>query len=276
MTARASAPARRADDRAGARDTAATYLYCLVRARTAPSTAGAARGIPGAGPVRVVAVADSLWLVVSDAPLARYGDDAIHRGLQDLTWVSTIAMAHEAVVERFRSVSALLPMKLFTLFASDERAVAEMRRARRRLERLLDRVAGREEWGLRVLIDEAQAVARARAKAGRPARVDSGASFLRLKKAERDAKAHVRADAARAANELYARLAREADDARRREISAAESATLLVDAAFLVSTSRARRFQATATRAGRRLAGDGYLVTLSGPWPAYSFVGARS
>ncbi|MBI2217261.1 MAG: GvpL/GvpF family gas vesicle protein [Candidatus Rokubacteria bacterium] len=275
MTARASAAARRADTPTGARETA-TYLYCLVRSKTAPSSARAPRSIPGGGPVRVVPVGDSVWLVVSDAPLARYGDDAIHHAWQDLRWVSTVAMAHEAVVERFRSAAALLPVKLFTLFASDERAVMEMRRARRRLERLLDRVAGREEWGLRVLVDEAHAVARARRKAARPARLDSGTSFLLLKKAERDVKAHVRADAVRAANELYVRLVREADDARRRDLSGVESVTLLVDAAFLVRTSRARRFQATARRAAQRLAGEGYLVTLSGPWPAYSFVGARS
>jgi hypothetical protein len=40
-----------------------------------------------------------LFLVVADAPLARYGDDAIQRGLSDLDWVSRAAVAHEGVVE---------------------------------------------------------------------------------------------------------------------------------------------------------------------------------
>jgi hypothetical protein len=69
-------------------------------------------------------------------------------------------------------------------------------------------------------------------------------------------------------------LARVADDARRRPPDSVEGAArLLLDAAFLLTPSRAVRFKkvarATATRLGRR----GYELTLSGPWPPYNFVG---
>jgi hypothetical protein len=48
---------------------------------------------------------------------------------------------------------------------------------------------------------------------------------------------------------------------------------LLLDAAFLVPRRRARSFQSLAAREARSLARLGYGLTLTGPWPPYSFVG---
>jgi hypothetical protein len=48
---------------------------------------------------------------------------------------------------------------------------------------------------------------------------------------------------------------------------------LLLDAAFLVPRRRARSFQSFAAREAGSLARSGYALTLTGPWPPYSFVG---
>ena len=47
---------------------------------------------------------------------------------------------------------------------------------------------------------------------------------------------------------------------------------LLLDAAFLVPRTRADRFRRIVARRAKDLAADGYRVTLTGPWPPYSFV----
>ena len=47
---------------------------------------------------------------------------------------------------------------------------------------------------------------------------------------------------------------------------------LLLDAAFLVPQARAASFQALAAREARTLARQGYGMTVSGPWPPYTFV----
>ena len=57
-------------------------------------------------------------------PSAEYGGEEIERRLADMDWVSDRAMAHEKVVEHFAAGGPVVPMKLFTLFAGDERAVA--------------------------------------------------------------------------------------------------------------------------------------------------------
>ena len=49
------------------------------------------------------------------------------------------AVAHEAVVESFIGASAVVPMKLFTIFTSDERALEHMRRDAPRVDAVLRR-----------------------------------------------------------------------------------------------------------------------------------------
>ena len=78
------------------------------------------RGLPGAEPPRLLDAGEQLWLVVATAPVAQYGAAPIERRLQDLDWVSRCAMAHEAVVEDAARSGPVVPMKLFTLFSSDD------------------------------------------------------------------------------------------------------------------------------------------------------------
>ena len=115
------------------------------------------------GAPRAVAVAPGLWLVVADAPLDRYGAVAIDRRLHDLDWVSACALAHEAMVEHVARLGTVVPMKLFTLFTTDARALAHVRRRRRALAQVIRRIAGRQEWGVRI-----RAEATAARRDGRP------------------------------------------------------------------------------------------------------------
>src|SRR5262249_52093126 len=150
----------------------------------------------------------------------------IESRLRDLDWVSRCALAHEAVIEHVaRTGAAVVPMKMFTLFADDARAAAHVARLRPKLDALLRRVSGRQEWGLRVTLDERRPLARGTADGdGAPG---SGTAFLMKKKAEKDAAQRLAAEARREADRLYDDLAARADDARRRRPDAATPGRLL-------------------------------------------------
>jgi hypothetical protein len=219
---------------------------------------------------RALRVAAGLWLVVADAPLAHWSGERIEAGLRDLDWVSRCALAHEAVIAHVaRPGATVVPMKMFTLFADDARALAHVAGVRRKLETLLRRVAGRQEWGLRVILDERRALARATAGDGT---ATSGTAFLLKKKAEKDAAQRVMAGARDEADRLFDDLAARADEARRRHPGADTPGRLLLEAAFLVPVGRARAFRTEVARRTRALAPAGYALDLSGPWPPYSFV----
>jgi hypothetical protein len=110
--------------------------------------------MPAGGPVRALEVEKGLWLIVSTVPARDYGEAALARGLQNMDWVGRQAMAHEAVIERFLTARAVLPMQLFTMFTSDERAVEHIASSRSRIVKVLARVERRVEWGVRLTWDE--------------------------------------------------------------------------------------------------------------------------
>ena len=134
----------------GAKAPKATYVYCAVQAPRKPHLGRAPSGPPGLGTHRLLDAGHGLWLIVADAPQARFDESRIQRGLHDFKWLSRCAVAHEAVVEYFVRARAVVPMKLFTIFESDSRALAEIARQRRQLDRSIQHVAGGREWGARI------------------------------------------------------------------------------------------------------------------------------
>jgi hypothetical protein len=248
-----------------------TYVYCVVESTARPALRRRLKGLPGTSAVRLVSLGRRQWLAVADAPLAEYGEAAINQRLSDLDWVSRAAIAHERIVEGFLTARAVVPMKLFTLFTSDERAVASIRRRQRQINGAIRRVRGRTEWGLRVSLDRARTGS---PEPGLAPGASPGALYLARKKAQYDATAQMAAKARGVADDLYERAARIAAVARRRPSTElpVEGGPLLLAAALLVPRTRTARLRQTMAREARRLAPQGFQVALTGPWPPYSFI----
>jgi len=208
--------------------------------------------------------------VVSDAPLDAFGEGPLGQRLSDMEWVSQAAVAHDAVIEQFIDADAVLPMKVFTIFTSDERALAQTRADWDRIEALLRDVEGQAEWGLRLMFDQRNAPA----PAATP-RAVSGRSYLVAKQKQHVATLAGSRRLRQRATGIVGELSAIARDVRQRPLTTAATSgsRLLLDAAFLVPRSREKRFRTAVARQTRKLAPEGYAVHLSGPWPPYSFVG---
>jgi hypothetical protein len=253
----------------------ATYLYCLVRHQGELSLQGAPPGLPGLGQLRALEVDGGLWLVAASAPLPEFSSGRIEERLTDLDWVSACALAHEAVIEHLRDAPALLPLKLFTLFASDERALAHLRASREPLDRVLDRVAGRVEWGVRVRLDEARAREALAAETRQSATPSgSGTSFLLRKKQEQEASRDLAGRLRAEVDAGWPDLAAQAAEAVRRSPATPpeQGGKVFLDAALLVPADRTAELEAAVDRFATRVGPKGGEVTLTGPWPPYHFV----
>ena len=244
----------------------ATYLYCVLRSAKKPHAGRVPAGLAGGARPRLVPAGRSLWLVVSEVPLERYGAEHLETALRDLDWVAQIAVAHEAVVEHFaRARGTVVPMKLFTMFSTETRAVSEMAGRRTHIDAVLKRIAGCEEWGVRVM----RGAQRPKVHAGE---VRSGAAFLAARKAVRDRALESVVKASGAAATVFDELAPLARDARRRDGAPSGAVPPLLDAAFLVPAAKRARFRTAARRVAKVCAEAGAEMTLTGPWPAYNFV----
>lgn len=253
-------------------DGTATYVYCIVHAAGAPRTARVPHGLPRATRPSIAAVTRSLSLVIATVPLETYGSGPLEAALQDMQWVADVAVAHEAVVEHFARQSGLtvIPMKLFTMFTSDARATEETRSRRRDLEAVASRIAGCEEWGVRIT---RRAPVAPPTRGGRDVKPPSGAAFLAAKKEARDAARAAVHAAAEAAQRTFATLSSIARDTRQRDdVPEGASAPPLLDAAFLVPATRRARFKAAVRKLAVTNTKAGVETMLSGPWPSYNFV----
>jgi hypothetical protein len=253
----------------------ATYVYCVVQSPRPPRLVRAPKGLAETAKPRFVDAGDGYHLLVATAPLSAYDAGAIDARLRDLDWVAARAAEHEAIVEHAATLGTVVPMKLFTLFSSDERAVLHVRRLRRSLDKVVERIAGCEEWGLRILFDEGRA-ARANAEEAQAKKVASGRDFLLRKKALDDKRRASGADGAARVDELYDSLAKTARRAQRRPAPNRELAgRVLLDAVFLVPRASVKKIKQTVASSAKNLVPDGFDITLTGPWPAYSFIGGR-
>lgn len=253
----------------------ATYLYCLVRHQGEPALEGAPPGLPDLGALRALDLGAGLWLVAASAPLPEFSSQRIEERLTDLDWVSACALAHEAVIEHLRAAAALLPLKLFTLFASDDRALAHLQASRQQLEKVLDRIAGRVEWGVRVRLDEARAREALAAEARQSAAPSgSGTSFLLRKKQEQEASRDLAGRLRAEVDAGWPDLAAQAAEAVRRPPATTpeQGGKVFLDAALLVAAGRTAELEAAVERFATRVGAKGGEVTLTGPWPPYHFV----
>ena len=153
-----------------------------------------------------------------------------------------------------------------------------MAEQRTRIASLVKRVANNQEWGVRLVLDRtaaerASASSIGKRRAAAPGGT-SGAAYLTRKKAQRDAAVELASRARDIVAGLYDRLEARAKLAKRRAASElpVKGGPLLLDAAFLVPKARAASFKALAAREARGLSRQGYAMTVTGPWPPYTFV----
>jgi Gas vesicle synthesis protein GvpL/GvpF len=246
-----------------------SYVFCLIRSNRQPTMRRISEGMPGGRDLRAIEVGEHLWAIVQSVPEAAYGEIALARGLQNLDWVGPRAIAHERVIELFLSARALLPMHLFTLYTSDDRVVQHVHSDGSRIRRLLKRVEGKVEWGLRLTFDDKAA----RSKVSkRPVR--SGTEFLARKRDVLGINRTRVKEARGAADRVYKSTSRLSTAAQRRTSleRAAPGSRLLLDAAFLVPVARSGAFRSAVRQQMRDLRAVGITVSLTGPWPPYNFV----
>jgi hypothetical protein len=225
--------------------------------------------MPGGRPPRVLPVTRGVSLVVADVPQASYAPTVLEPRLADADWVSAAAAAHHASIERLARTRSLVPFRIFTIFSSDARARQTTMRKAPRLRRALARLAGREEWVLRVGPPDAPRVAPATRGGAPGSSPASGTHFLRQKAAAVHQQ-RVRAD--RVATDVAGVVRALESLADATSVRPAPPGTsLLVDAAFLVARRRRAAFRRALRVQAAPLLAEGCAISLTGPWPPYSF-----
>jgi hypothetical protein len=242
------------------------YAHCALRAKSRPVGTARWPRLPRGGAPRALDVGSGLWVIVSNVPGTEYESELASR-LTDIEWVAECGAAHHAVIARAAQGHSVAPFRLLTLFRSDDRTIAEVARLRARIERALDRVDDRREWVVRV------AAVSGSTPPPRKRAATSGTSYLMTRAAQRHGRPAATPGARRVAREVVAELKGYADRIVQRP---SEAAHVLYDGAFLVSRAREQDLGNAVRQWAPRLAPVGCRISLTGPWPPYSFVSLES
>ncbi|PYS93853.1 MAG: hypothetical protein DMF64_03110 [Acidobacteria bacterium] len=260
------------------------YVYCVGARAALESLFDAALPAAMEADARLELIADdALAAVCSAVSLADYGEEALQARLHDATWTALRALRHERVVEHFARRASVVPLRFGTIYLARGGVEQMLAERRAELQGIIERLRGREEWGVNVYCDRAKLLTqivllspRLRELSEQAARATPGQSYLLQKKIEALRADETRAAARRTSNEIERELARvSAGVARLRVLKdeASEHGDAVVKFAFLVARARFDDFRAAAERLAEAHAPAGYKLELTGPWPAYNFAG---
>jgi gas vesicle protein GvpL/GvpF len=253
------------------------YVYGVVAdgSRVPPDLAG----VDSEMPVSLVEGA-GLAAIVSEVPLAEFGEETIREHLNDVAWLEEKARAHEAVLEAaLGSTDALVPMRLCTIFAAEDQVREMLADERAVLLDALERLSGKAEWGVKAFADP-QALDRevaARAGAEDDEQVPAGIAYMNRKRREARAREEAEEVADGWARLMHDRLQGAAAEAllnplQRPELSGNENEMLLNGVYLVVAGEGTDRFRDLVTVLQDDFDRKGVEIVLTGPWPAYNFV----
>jgi hypothetical protein len=242
-----------------------------------------AYGVVAAGsalPDDVEPIADGeLVVLTSRVPRDEFAAEPLREHLNDLEWLERVARRHEAVLEQALEHATVVPLRLCTIFDDADGVRRMLEREREPLLHALARLGGRQEWGVKLLVDGDRLAATA-APAGDQAQGEGGAAYLARRRHERQAREAARALAMQIVDDVDGSLRAHAVDAVRlpaqnRELSG-HTGDMVLNAAYLVEAGAAGELHDVAAELQERHAESGARIELSGPWPPYNFVSGKT
>ena len=275
-------PSARAGDRPsdGAPSGDGLWAYCVLPAgEPLPDDAV---GVAGGAPLERVEAGD-LAVLVSRVPLDEFGAAPLRENLNDLSWLERVARDHEAVLDRALAQSTIVPLRLCTIYESEESVRDMLEREHDALAHALQALAGRQEWGVKLIVDDDRLADEARARSAEAAALEDelgartgGGAYMLRRRLERHVRDAVDALAAEVAEQVHSQLQDWTSDAvilppQNPELSGHEG-RMLLNGAYLVDAERVQELNEQVAELEERHRALGARIELTGPWPPYNFV----
>ena len=234
------------------------YLYGIARGGDqSPSVPG----VDGAAGVEAIS-SSGLTCWISRVDAHEFGDE-LERNIENLDWLAEASVRHQRVVAALSSDDTVLPARFGTVFVSEKTLFADVAARKKELEATLRRLAGTEEWGVKVFQSEPE----------RPTiAAESGRHYLQQKAAILKPAASPQVSAE--VKEFAQALAKVAADAVPGGKVSGGQRGLEWQASFLVRRSDRKEWDEVLGKYARRW-GHERRIECTGPWPPYSFVSAH-
>ncbi|MFH1890034.1 MAG: GvpL/GvpF family gas vesicle protein [Candidatus Kuenenbacteria bacterium] len=260
------------------------YLYC-VRKKT--NSEFSTSGIDG-GRIWILPYQD-LEAIVSEVSLEKFGAEEIQsKAVKDLNWIKEKAQAHELVVEKAMAkkngkVIPVIPMKFGTIFKTQEKLEATLKKHYSQFKQSLKNLAGKQEWGVKVYltrgafdkeIKKVSPVVQEKEK--EIAALPEGMAYFMQKQIDDAVLKEANKALENYTESFFENLKEYAAAGTKGKILEKEltgkSLPMVLNAIFLVSEQRLEDFIKEIDKLNQEYKPKGFNFEYSGPWPPYNFI----
>ena len=244
------------------------YLFAVARGLDD----GALSGVTGlrTAPLDIVEHR-ALQAVVCDVDLGDFGEEALARNLEDLTWLEEVARGHDDVVRGVAGTAATAPMRLVTICSSDASVREHIEQRYDELVDVLDRVEGRREWSVKAYAVPSTQEPGPDSSEGTS--TGAGAAYLQRKRQLANRRRAATERSIEVADRIHSELADHAVAGRRLQPQdpklTGRTEPMILNGAYLVPVEGGDDFVTAVSALADRL--DDATVEVQGPWPPYSF-----
>lgn len=262
------------------------YLYCLTEAEAGEYIDGLkVKGIDLENTIFSIAYRD-LRAVISKVSLDEFGEEGFARRLKDMSWVEAKGMLHVEVVKQVMSRYPVIPMRFGIVYKNEDRIRAALAENYAVFREVLNRLRGKEEWGLKVFYNPETLSGFVRKSNKEIARLENGAAsssagmaYFLKKKVERLLQEEVERLSFTYAEECHQSLRKLAADSRLNELMdrqlTGKDSEMVLNAAYLVEKENVEEFFQELARLQPEYQPKGFEFSLSGPWPPYNFAAVK-
>jgi hypothetical protein len=260
----------------------ALYVYCVGESEALCRLFEAQLPFGIEPEAKLEMIADGrLAAVVSEVPLADYGEESLKSRLADPAWTAIRAVRHEQVVEYFSSRASVVPLRFGAIYFERTGVGQTLSEKAARLAAIIERLRGRQEWGITVCCDQEEFFKvidtlspRLRDLAEQARTAQPGQAYLLRKKMEALRTDEARLEIKRVVTDIEQALADRSEQSASLRVmkdEATEHGKTVGKMAFLLAGARFDDFHEEAERLAHAHADAGFRLEMTGPWPPYNF-----
>jgi len=193
-----------------------------------------------------------------------------------------ILRGHEDVVETLMKLTSVVPFKFGTILKDEKAALKMLREYEEKFKKLLSKFSGREEWGLKVYVDNqefkkhlAKVEPRLKKLDEKKGKLSKGAAYLLGRKMEEESKIDVSARLTKASEGIFQEAGEYAYESKLNKTLpqklTGKNKEMILNTAYLVEKEKVAHFCQQVKRLIKKYEPMGLEIEVSGPWPPYNF-----
>lgn len=218
--------------------------------------------------------------VVTKVPVDDFSGVAAEEKFKDTNWLTHKVLEHKEVIEKIMQHSPVLPVQFGTLFLSLENLEKQIAQNDTSILGYFDKVQNHEEWAVKILLTKEATYDYLYQK--NLAEVSEifqalkpGVRYLKEKQLQASTKASMAGFLEQSCQHIVEILSRNTIEGCKREVTSADTEQdgkeLVLNLAFLVERSKAASFSVLVQSLRDESSPYGIDITVTGPWPTYSF-----